>query len=170
MVAIALRVRPDVVTLVPERREERTTEGGLEVARNRDALAPKIARLRDANMKVSLFIGADRAQIEASHAIGAQQIELHTGPYSHARVGSARRIERTLLAQAARVAHERGLEVAAGHGLTRANVVDVAAIPEIQELNIGHALVADAVILGMRTAVRSMRAAIARGIRRRPTS
>lgn len=167
MVDIALRVRPDVVTLVPERREERTTEGGLDVVGNRAHLQTRIARLRDAGIKVSLFIGASEEQVEASHALGAKQIELHTGPYAHARAGVARDVERSLLANAAKSAHERGLEVAAGHGLTRANVPGVASIAVIEELNIGHAIVSDAVIMGLPRAVRAMRAAIRRGIRLR---
>jgi pyridoxine 5-phosphate synthase len=167
MVDIALRVRPDVVTLVPERREERTTEGGLDVVAQRAHLSSRIARLRESGIKVSLFIAADEAQIEASHALGAKQIELHTGPYAHARRGVPREVELSLLAKAARFGKERGLEVAAGHGLTRENVVGVASIREIEELNIGHALVSDAVIMGMARAVRSMRAAMRRGIRLR---
>ncbi|MGZ3421231.1 MAG: pyridoxine 5'-phosphate synthase [Polyangiales bacterium] len=167
MIDIALRVRPDVVTLVPERREERTTEGGLDVVSQRAHLESRVARLREAGIKVSLFIAADEAQIAASHALGAKQIELHTGPYAHARHGVAREVERSLLAKAARSGKERGLEIAAGHGLTRENVVDVSSIHEIEELNIGHALISDAVIMGMARAVRSMRAAIRRGIRLR---
>ncbi len=167
MVDIALRVRPDVVTFVPERREERTTEGGLDVVANRAHLSSRIARLREAGIKVSLFIGADEAQVEASHALGAKQVEFHTGPYAHAKVGVAREVERTLIATAAVAAHARGLEVAAGHGLTRANVVGIASIPELEELNIGHAIVSDAVIMGMARAVRGMRNAIRRGVRLR---
>ncbi len=167
MIDIALRVRPDVVTLVPERREERTTEGGLDAVSQRAHLAPRLARLRDAGIKVSLFIAPDDAQIEASVALGVRQVELHTGPYAHARPGVAREVERTLLAKAARSAKDAGLEVAAGHGLTRANVIGVASIPEIEELNIGHAIVSDAVIMGMARAVRGMRAAIRRGVRQR---
>jgi pyridoxine 5-phosphate synthase len=166
MVEIAQRVRPDVVTLVPERREERTTEGGLDAAGLADAIAPRVAALLRAGIKVSLFIAADAAQIEASRAMGAQQIELHTGPYAHAQgrdVG--RELER--LAAAAKLAHARGLEVAAGHGLTRGNVVALAAIPEIIELNIGHAIISDAVFLGLPTAIRRMRAAVRRGRSRR---
>jgi pyridoxine 5-phosphate synthase len=167
MVDIALRVRPDVVTLVPERREERTTEGGLDVVNNRAHLQTRIARLREAGIKVSLFIAANEAQVEASHALGAKQVEFHTGPYAHARIGVSREVERTLIVNAARAARAQGLEVAAGHGLTRMNVPGVASIPEIEELNIGHAIISDAVIMGMARAVRAMRAAIRRGIRGR---
>jgi pyridoxine 5-phosphate synthase len=167
MVDIALRMRPDCVTFVPERREERTTEGGLDVVGQRAFLEPRVARLRDAKIKVSMFIAADAAQVEASLLVGAQQIELHTGPYAHARTPREKKHEIEVLARAAQKAEKMELEVAAGHGLTRFNVIDVAAIPEIEELNIGHAIVADAVILGMTRAVKGMRAAMRRGIRRR---
>jgi pyridoxine 5-phosphate synthase len=153
MVAIALRVRPDVVTLVPERREERTTEGGLDVVGA--GCVPHVKRLLDAGVKVSLFIAADAAQIEASKRLGVQQIELHTGDYAH-----DGQLDR--LARGARLAHEIGLEVAAGHGLTRANVPALVRIPEIVELNIGHAVVADAIFLSLAGAVREMKAAAAR--------
>jgi pyridoxine 5-phosphate synthase len=163
MCAVAERMRPDVVTLVPERREERTTEGGLDVVKGRAHLAPLIARLVRAGIKVSLFIEADTAQIRASRELGVQQIELHTGHYSEARRGErAPLLER--LREGARLGHELGLEVAAGHGLTRANVIDVAALPYIEELNIGHSVVADAVLVGLPQAVRDLRAAIDRGL------
>ncbi|MBI2393935.1 MAG: pyridoxine 5'-phosphate synthase [Deltaproteobacteria bacterium] len=165
MVDIAVRLRPDVVTLVPERREERTTEGGLDAASHRAHLGPRIARLVDAGIKVSLFVAADEAQVDAAVALGARQVEFHTGPYAHARAPVGRDVERTLIAQASRAAKARGLEVAAGHGLTRSNVVGVASIPEIEELNIGHAIIADAVLMGLPRAVRAMRAAIRRGVR-----
>lgn len=167
MVAIACRVKPDVVTLVPERREERTTEGGLDAVGQEKHLGPRIAQLVAAGIKVSLFIVADRAQVEAAVRLGAKQVEFHTGPYAHAKQGDARKREREAIAEAARLAHARGLEVAAGHGLTRANVVDVASIAEIEELNIGHALISDAVLMGLPRAVRMMRSAIRRGIRLR---
>jgi len=167
MVAIALRVKPDVVTLVPERREERTTEGGLDAVGQERHLAPRIEKMVDAGIKVSLFIAADEAQVEAAVRLGALQVEFHTGPYAHARPGNERDAERAHIAQASRVAAARGLEVAAGHGLTRSNVVDIASIPEVEELNIGHAIVSDAVLMGMPRAVRAMRTAIRRGIRLR---
>jgi pyridoxine 5-phosphate synthase len=167
MIDIAVRTRPDVVTLVPERREERTTEGGLDVVSQRAHLQTRIARLRDAGIKVSLFIAANEEQVEASHALGAKQVEFHTGPYAHARQGVAREVERTLIATAAKSARARGLEVAAGHGLTRTNVMGVASISEIEELNIGHAIVSDAIFMGMARAVRAMRAAVRRGVRLR---
>jgi pyridoxine 5-phosphate synthase len=163
MVGIAVRVRPDVCTLVPERREERTTEGGLDVVAGSEGMARKVRTLLDAGIKVSMFIAADAAQIERSRAIGAAQIELHTGEYAHGREGELAR-----LAHGAKRAHAMGLEVAAGHGLTQENVPALVAIPEIVELNIGHALIADAVFVGIAEAVRAYRAAIERGTSRRP--
>jgi pyridoxine 5-phosphate synthase len=159
MVGIAMRVRPEVCTLVPERREERTTEGGLDVVGGGVGLTTRVRSLVDAGIKVSLFIASDPQQIERSRALGAAQIELHTGEYAQGKEGMLAR-----LAQGARDAHALGLEVAAGHGLTRDNVAALVAIPAISELNIGHALVADAVFVGMREAVRAYREAIARGV------
>lgn len=169
MIAIAERVRPDVVTLVPERRAERTTEGGLDVTGQRDAIAATVAMARRAAIKVSLFINPDVATVEASAAAGVQQVELHTGEYCE-------RAERTRghvsppeelgrLAAAARRARELGLEVAAGHGLNRHNVGPVVAIAEVAEVNIGHSVIADAVLFGLDRAVRDLRAAIERGRR-----
>jgi pyridoxine 5-phosphate synthase len=168
MIAIACRVLPDVVTLVPERREERTTEGGLEVVKAGPSLRKHIDALRAADIKVSLFIAPDVAQIEASHALGAEQIELHTGEYAHA-AGDVTAEERELgrLTTAAMRGRELGLEIAAGHGLTTRNVTALVAIPEIVELNIGHAVIADAVFAGLPGAVRAMLAAIGKG-RARP--
>jgi pyridoxine 5-phosphate synthase len=164
MVAFACNVVPDVVTLVPERREERTTEGGLEVVKATPALRAHVEQLRAADIKVSLFIAPDLAQIEASHALGVEQIELHTGEYAHA-AGDAAAEKRELdrLAAAAKRGRELGLEIAAGHGLTTKNVVALVAIPEIVELNIGHATVADAIFVGLPAAVRAMLAAIGKG-------
>ena len=160
MVAIAVRVRPNVVTLVPERREERTTEGGLDVVAGGSALGERVKRLQGAGIKVSLFIAADTRQIEASHAMGVEQIELHTGEYAHA----AGRAEVRSLAQGAALAKGLGLEVAAGHGLTRDNVVELVRIPQIEELNIGHAIIADAVFLSLEGAVKAMAQAISEGL------
>ncbi len=159
MVAIAARVRPDVCTLGPERREERTTEGGLDVVAGGAALADRVRALVAAGIRVSLFIAADGAQIERSLAVGAVQIELHTGEYAHGRDGELAR-----LAEGARRGHALGLEVAAGHGLTQENVPALVAIPQVVELNIGHAVIADAVFLGLAGAVRAYADAIARGI------
>jgi pyridoxine 5-phosphate synthase len=166
MVAIARAVKPDVVTLVPERREERTTEGGLDVVQGGRVLAAHVLDLLDANVKVSLFIAADPLQIEASRALSVHQIELHTGEYAHAGAPDPERDARELhrLAAGARQAHSLGLEVAAGHGLTRANVARLASIPEIVELNIGHAVIADAVFLSLHGAVVAMRQALARTV------
>jgi pyridoxine 5-phosphate synthase len=163
MVGIATRTKPDVCTLVPERRQERTTEGGLDVAAGGKALADHVRALLDAGIKVSLFIAADEDTIVRSRALGAQQIELHTGDYAHARAGELDR-----LALGAARGHALGLEVAAGHGLTQDNVPALVAIPPIVELNIGHALVSDALFLGLDGAVRAYRAAIEAGIARRP--
>ncbi|HMI88314.1 MAG TPA: pyridoxine 5'-phosphate synthase [Polyangiaceae bacterium] len=162
MVQIALEVRPDAVTLVPERREERTTEGGLDVVRAATELRPLCARLVDAGIKLSLFIAPDEAQVDGSRALGGVQVELHTGEYCHAR-GESRAPELARLGRAAQHARESGLEVAAGHGLTRHNVVDVAALDALVEVNIGHAIIADALFGGLDAAVRDMRSALDRG-------
>lgn len=163
MLAIAQRIRPDVVTLVPERREERTTEGGLDVAGNREAIA-KIERMcATSGIKLSLFIEADAKQIQAARDLGAQQIELHTGEYCDADPG-AQQPELERLRKGAALAADLGLEVAAGHGLTRDNVGAVAAIEQIVELNIGHAVIADAVFEGLPEAIASFREAIDRGV------
>src|SRR5258706_7163204 len=130
MLDIALRVRPDAVTLVPERREERTTEGGLDIARGAATIGPLARRLVDAGIKLSLFIAPEEVQVEASRELGASQIELHTGEYCHA-TGRQRVDELGRLVRAAQRGNARGLEVAAGHGLTRHNVVEVPAIPAI---------------------------------------
>jgi pyridoxine 5-phosphate synthase len=166
MVAIALELRPEAVTMVPERREERTTEGGLDVVSRVEDLGRICARMAERGIKSSLFIAPEAAQIDASRRAGALQIELHTGEYCDA-AGAERTRELERLRRAARHAHELGLEVAAGHGLTRANVIDVARIPEVVELNIGHAVIADALFGGLDQAVRSFREAIARGLARR---
>jgi pyridoxine 5-phosphate synthase len=158
MVQIALRVRPEVCTLVPERREERTTEGGLDVVGGGGALARRARALAQGGIKVSLFIVAEAAQIEAARALGAAQVELHTGEYAHGKAGELGRLR-----DAANLAQGLGLEVAAGHGLTQDNVPALLAIRPIVELNIGHALVSDAVFLGMRGAVRAYHEAITRG-------
>ena len=166
MIAFAERVRPDVISLVPERRAERTTEGGLDVVGQRSAIASAVVMARKAGIKVSLFINPAVADVEASAAVGAQQVELHTGEYCHAtEAGGPRpRVGEELgrLASAARRARELGLEVAAGHGLTRHNVGPVVAIAEVAEVNIGHSVVADAVLFGLDRAVRDLRQAIER--------
>ena len=160
MQAIALRHRPHAVCLVPEKREERTTEGGLDVAGNETWLAEFIAPLRDAGCRVSMFIGHEPAQIEASARIGAAVVELHTGAYcdldTEGRMGE-RDAELAGLAEGARLAAELGLEVHAGHGLTFDTVGPIAALPQIKELNIGHFLIAESVFVGLGDAIREMR-------------
>lgn len=166
MAGIAARVRPDVVTLVPERREERTTEGGLDVVGQRAVVEPVARRCIDAGITLSLFIEADPDAIRASRDVGARQVELHTGTYCEAS-GPARAEELSRLRRGADLAGQLGLEVAAGHGLTRHNVVAIAAIPAVAELNIGHAVVSDALFLGLSGAVRAFRDAVKRGERLR---
>ncbi|MEM9605412.1 MAG: pyridoxine 5'-phosphate synthase [Pseudomonadota bacterium] len=158
MVGIALRTEPVDVCLVPERREELTTEGGLDVVRNRNYLTDCCGRLAEAGIRVSLFIDPEPAQIEASAAVGAPVVELHTGAYAEA--GTAMADELARLTSAARAADELGLIVNAGHGLNRNNVAPIARIPEIHELNIGHALIADAVFTGLTVAVRDIKHAM----------
>ena len=163
MQAIALRHRPHAVCIVPEKREERTTEGGLEVARDENHLARFIAPLREAGCRVSIFIAADRRQIEAAHRIGAPVIELHTGAYcEHDIAGdiAARDAELARLVDMAAFAHDLGLEVHAGHGLTYHSVGPVAAIPQVMELNIGHFLIGEAIFVGLEAAIHRMRAAM----------
>jgi pyridoxine 5-phosphate synthase len=155
MLEIALAHRPHAACLVPERRAERTTEGGLDAAGKRRTLAPFVARLAGAGIRVSLFIAPEARQIEAAARLGAPVVELHTGPYAHSD-GSEDELAR--LAEAARLAADHGLEVHAGHGLTFDNVGPVAAIPQLAELNIGHFLVGEAVFTGLEAAIREMRA------------
>jgi pyridoxine 5-phosphate synthase len=166
MVAIALKTRPHAACLVPERREERTTEGGLDVAGQREQLAPAVAHLRRAGIRVSLFIAADPAQIAAAVAVGAPVIEIHTGAWCDAlaeRRGTAAQAEWDRIEAGARLARGLGLEVHAGHGLNYATAETIAALPEIVELNIGHFLVGEAIHTGLSHAVQSMRAAMDRG-------
>ena len=157
MQAIALRHRPHAVCIVPEKREERTTEGGLEVAREENRLAHFIAPLREAGCRVSIFIAADPRQIDAAHRIGAQVIELHTGAYCDAHAEGrldARDRELQALREMSAYAHSLGLEVHAGHGLTYDTVQPVAAFPEVRELNIGHFLIGEAIFRGLDPAIR----------------
>jgi pyridoxine 5-phosphate synthase len=156
MVAIATRVRPADVCLVPERRTELTTEGGLDLLRGGPALGAAVARLAAAGIRVSLFIDPDSAQIEAALALGAPAVELHAGSYAEA-TGERRAHELHRLASAARSATAAGLVVNAGHGLDYHNVGPVAAIPEVVELNIGFAIIARAVFTGLESAVREMK-------------
>ncbi|MBD3676896.1 MAG: pyridoxine 5'-phosphate synthase [Rhodobacteraceae bacterium] len=160
MLAIALRHKPHAVCIVPERREERTTEGGLEVAREENRLAHFIAPLRDAGCRVSIFIAADAAQIEAAARIGAAVVELHTGAYCDAHAEGRlkeRDAELERLREMSSFAHSLGLEVHAGHGLTYDTVSRVAAFPEVMELNIGHFLIGEAIFRGLVPAIEEMR-------------
>lgn len=166
MIGIAARVHPDVITLVPERREERTTEGGLDVVGTRAAIERVAVMCQRERIKLSLFIGPELGAVAASRDLGAEQVELHTGEYCNATPRERAR-ELGRLAAAAERAEELGLEVAAGHGLTRYHVLEIATLPEIVELNIGHALIADALLVGLERAIDGFREAIDRGIGRR---
>ena len=160
MQSIALRHKPHAVCIVPERREERTTEGGLEVAREENKLAHFLAPLVEAGCRVSIFIAADKRQIEAAHRIGAAVIELHTGAYCDAVAeGRAEAVAEELarLTEMAAFANDLGLEVHAGHGLTYESVSPIAALPEVVELNIGHFLIGEAIFLGIEPAIAQMR-------------
>ncbi len=160
MIAVALRVKPEDVCLVPERREELTTEGGLDVARNVDRVAQACRDLKSAGIRVSLFIDPERDQIDAARAAGAPVVELHTGRYADAPPHD-RDTELGKITAAAHYAAGRGLYVNAGHGLNYENVQPVARLPEIRELNIGHAIVARAVFVGLPDAVREMKSLMA---------
>ena len=160
MLEIALASKPDTVTLVPERREEQTTEHGLDVKRLEGALAPFCKALSEGGIDVSLFIDPDLEQIDSAVRLGVQAIELHTGEYASAVDDATMERELNRLEAAAEHAHRAGLMVAAGHGLDYVNVNEVAAIDNIEELNIGHALVGRAVLVGFERAVREMIAAM----------
>ncbi|WP_267351841.1 pyridoxine 5'-phosphate synthase [Sphingomonas sp. GM_Shp_2] len=157
MLAIALKHRPHAACIVPEKREERTTEGGLDAAGQHNHLAPLVRELGAARIRVSLFIEPDARQIEAAVRLGAPVVELHTGRYAELE-GEARAEELRRLADAAALAAKNGIEVHAGHGLTYDNVAPIAAIPQIRELNIGHFLVGEALFTGLGEAVKRMRA------------
>lgn len=156
MVGIAVRHCPHAACLVPEKREERTTEGGLDAAGQHNHLKPIVARLRDAGIRVSLFIEADPRQLDAAVALGAPVVELHTGRYCELE-GSAQAAELARLQKAAALCGRLGLECHAGHGLSYMNVGPVAAIPEVRELNIGHFLVGEAIFVGLEKAILEMR-------------
>lgn len=155
MAGIAERIRPHQVTLVPERPQELTTEGGLDVVANATAVAAFVERMRTAGVLVSLFVDADPAQVRKSREVGAEAIEINTGPYADAPLSSAAQ-ELARIAEAARIAAAEQLEVLAGHGLNYVNVTGIRTIPEIVELNIGHAIVSRASLVGMDRAVRDM--------------
>ena len=157
MLELALQTRPDTATLVPERREELTTEGGLDVNAHRDEIKRVTRALRDASVEVSLFVDPDLEQIKASHRVDAQAVELHTGRFCEARTERDRARELARVIEAARAAAKLGLRVAAGHGLDYWNVQAIARIDEITELNIGYSIVCRAVLTGFERAVRDMK-------------
>jgi len=157
MVRIALEIRPHACCLVPEKRTEVTTEGGLDVAQQRAALAPVVAALGAGGIRVSMFIDPDPAQLEASAEIGAPVVELHTGAYANGRPGELERLR-----AAAALTAKLGLECHAGHGLTFDNTPAVAAMPEVRELNIGHFLIGEAIFDGLEVVIRRMKAVMAR--------
>lgn len=157
MIKIALQIRPDLVTLVPEKRLELTTEGGLDVIGHREELQKTIASLRDGGIGISLFIDPDLEQIKTAHKLHADYIEIHTGRYANAKTERDRRTEVESIQNAARFASKLGLGVNAGHGLNYINVRPLARISEIEEFNIGHSIVARAVLVGLERAVREMK-------------
>ncbi len=159
MEAIALRIRPDMVTLVPERRQEVTTEGGLDVAGQEARIRPMVERLQGAGIGVSLFVDPDGPQLEASHRSGARWVELHTGAYAEAS-WEEQPLQLARITEGTVVARQLGLRVNAGHGLTYHNVEPIAAIDGMEELNIGHTIVARAISVGLQEAVRQMRALV----------
>ncbi|MEW6543731.1 MAG: pyridoxine 5'-phosphate synthase [Nitrospirota bacterium] len=161
MTKVALNVKPHLVTLVPERRQELTTEGGLEVAGQRDRLKEVIQRLHDGGIPVSLFIEPALDQVKAAHKVSADYVELHTGRYANARRLKEEETEFEAIAQAAKLAYKLGMGVNAGHGLNYRNVKRLTQIPEIVEYNIGHSIVARAVLVGLERAVREMKQLLA---------
>ena len=157
MLGIACRVKPEQVCLVPEKREEITTEGGLDVIGNRNRVADAVSQLLECGIYVSIFVDPDIAQIEASSQIGANAVELHTGCYANAKTEAERNLELNRLIDGGQVATDSGLRLDAGHGLTYSNVVPVAKIPDMAELNIGHSIVSRSLFVGFQTAVREMK-------------
>lgn len=165
MLDIACEIKPAYVCLVPEKREELTTEGGLDVAGQQDKIAAAVTRLSKEGIKVSLFIDADKTQIDAAVTVGAPVIEIHTGCYADAETDAEAAAELNRISTMATYAHGKGLVVNAGHGLHYHNVKPIAAIPELYELNIGHAIIARAAIDGLATAVRDMKQLMVEGRR-----
>lgn len=163
MVGIALDIKPDYVTLVPEKREEVTTEGGLDIAGQITRIGEVVSKLQSAGIPVSLFIDADSSQIEASAKVEAKFIELHTGTYAEAKDEATQKQELNLLAEGCGQAIKAGLRVNAGHGLTYWNVYPVACLPGMEELNIGHTIISRAALVGMERAVREMKQVILTG-------
>jgi len=162
MFSIALDIHPDIVTIVPETREEVTTEGGLDIVRSSDILYKGIAQLRDAGIRVSLFIDPDSEQIKASQKAGAEDVELHTGCYANAVNAEEMRREYERLVLAAELAHDEELKVNAGHGLNYINTQWICGLPHLRELNIGHSIVSRAIFVGIPQAVKEMREIIIR--------
>lgn len=156
MIETALRIGPDIVTLVPEKRQELTTEGGLDIARNEQALRGALKTFHEAGIPVSLFINADPNQIEAAHSVGADYVEIHTGIFADATTSAARREELDRIVAAAKQARKLGLGVHAGHGVDYLNIHWLRGIPEIEEFSIGHSVIARAILVGMERAVREM--------------
>lgn len=160
MIAIALEIKPDYVTLVPEKREEVTTEGGIDIVTNLSRFSEVVEQLQSADIPVSWFIDADRTQIEAAAKTGAKFIELHTGKYADAVDAVTQKNELTKLIEGTKTAQSLGLRVNAGHGLTYWNVYPIATIPGMEELNIGHTIISRAVLVGMERAVKEMKLAM----------
>ncbi|MDE2058425.1 MAG: pyridoxine 5'-phosphate synthase [candidate division NC10 bacterium] len=160
MLRIALAIKPEMTTLVPERREELTTEGGLDVDGRGDEIGQAVRRLREGGIIVSLFIDPEHSQVSAAARAGADFVELHTGSYAEARGHKAQQAELTRLIQSATAGRELGLRVNAGHGLDYRNVGSIAAIPEVEELSIGHSIMAKAILVGLERAVREMLSAM----------
>ena len=167
IVVLAAQIRPDQATLVPEKREEVTTEGGLDLIGQRDAAGRSVDRLRAAGIDVSLFLDPEEAQIEAAAALGVVAVELHTGSYANAR-GAARDEELARLTRAGALIRRHGMKLHAGHGLNYVNVAPIAAIPEMRELNIGHAIVSRALFVGLERAVAEMKDVLFRTLAVRP--
>lgn len=157
IIAMALKVRPDQVTLVPEKRQEVTTEGGLNVLAEREKIAATVQRLQKGGIRVSLFVDPDEEQLAAAAGTGADYVELHTGVYARAKEDQSREGPRKQLERGAQFSHELGLGVNAGHGLNYFNVQPICRLPHIEELNIGHSIISRAVLVGMDRAVREMK-------------
>ena len=160
MQRIALVVKPNITTLVPEKREELTTEGGLEVASRTDFMKSYISRLQQGGIVVSLFVDPDEKQVSAARKSGADWVEIHTGAYANANTEKNREREFVKITEAAKLAGSLGLRVGAGHGLNYVNVRKIARVPEVEELNIGHSIISRAALVGMERAVREMKALI----------
>lgn len=163
MVDLALRLKPDYVCVVPEKREEITTEGGLDAVLHFDELVPSVRKMKDAGIQVSLFIDPDVAQVEAAARLGVPMVELHTGCFAN-HAGEERIVEISRLRAASEAAHSSGIFVNAGHGINYANLADLAVVPYLHELNIGHTIVSRALSVGMEQAVREMKEAIVRSL------